>query len=245
MKRFYKFFLMIICMAFQMISLQSCSEDWLQPKSLSSLTLDNMMTDYDSFSSLLLPCEKNMRGFFIGKMNPMTEQMTMSDVAVAARPDWGGMPVMIDMDTQLTPQYPGQNYKENNIFYNQYAWKYYWMGLRFAGALISRLSIAEDNLTQEEIDYFKGQGYFHRAWIYYNLVNEFGDVPWMEGEPSQYKTDYYSYDRWSILEAIEEEARFAYEHLPETSDRGCVNKWGAAVLYMKILMCHLKWDEAI
>lgn len=245
MKRFSYCFLVIICIAFQMISLQSCSEDWLQPKSLSSLTLDNMAIDYDSFSSLIPPCEKNMRGFFIGKMNPMTEQMAMSDVAVAGRTDWGGLQVMIDLDTQLTPQYPGQNYTGNNIFYHQYAWKYYWMGLRFAGALISRLSIAEDNLTQEEIDYFKGQGYFHRAWIYYNLVNEFGDVPWMEGEPSQYKTDYYSYDRWSILEAIEKEARFAYEHLPETSDRGCVNKWGAAVLYMKILMCNQKWEEAI
>lgn len=245
MKKIAKYILGFIPAALALLSVQSCSEGWLDSKPLSIYTADNQLTDYESFSSLLLPCEKNMRGFFTGKMGPITEQMTMSDVAVAARPDWGGMQVMIDMDTQLNAQYPGENYSGSNIFYHQYAWKYYWMGLRFAGAVISRLPMAEDKLTKEQYNEILAQGYFHRAWIYYNLVNEYGDVPWMEGEPSQYKTDYYSYDRWSILEAIEKEAKFAYENLPVSANRGRANKWGAAALYMKILMCNQKWDEAI
>lgn len=245
MKRICKYLSGILPATLALFAIQSCSEEWLEPKSLSSYTIENQLSDYKSFSALLLPCEKNMRGFFTGKMNPMTEQMAMSDVAVAGRSDWGGLQVMIDQDTQLTPQYPGENYKENNIFYHQYAWKYYWMGLRFAGALVDRLSLVKEEMTEDQKNEMLGQGYFHRAWIYYNLVNEFGDVPWMEGEPSQYKTDYFSYDRWSILEAIEKEARFAYEHLPEAAERGRVNKWGAGALYMKILMCNCKWDEAI
>lgn len=245
MKNILNYTVCVVAAAMAMTALQSCDKSWLDTKAPSTLTTDDELVDYDSFVALILPCEKNMRGLMIGKMNPMTEQMTMSDICVAARPDWGGTPCMIDMDTQLTPQYPGQNYTGSNIFFHQYAWKYYWMGLRYSGAVVSRLSLGEDILTEEQYNEIKANGYFHRAWIYYNLVHEYGDVPWMDGEPSQYKTDYYSYDRWSILDAIEKEAEFAYNHLPETANRGRANKWGAGALYMKILMCNRKWDEAI
>lgn len=224
-------------------SMQSCSDEWLEPKPLSQLTVNNLLDDYETFSSLIPPCESNMRLLLIGKLNPMCVQMMQSDLCVCGRPDWTAIP--IDMDKQLTPQYPGLSLEDKKSWYHMQAWKSYWRELRFAGALISRIKVAEDNITQEQYDFFLANGYFFRSWVYYNMVNEYGDVPWMEGEPSQFKTDYYSYDRWSILEAIEKEAKFAYEHLPEKVDRGQANKWGAGVLYMKILMCNNKYDEAI
>lgn len=49
----------------------------------------------------------------------------------------------------------------------------------------------------------RGAAYFQRAYRYYKLTHLFGDVPYLSQEIETPKVDFYTYDRWSILEQME------------------------------------------
>lgn len=221
-------------------SIQSCDESWLDPIVKSKIVVDNTLKDYDDMNSLVLNVEMKFREFFMGYRYPLGMQMTFSDVAINP-----GTRYYVDWDKMMTPTEPdistSASYQKERI----YIWTQLCLGLRYAGSIGNRISGAEDNLTEEQKNELLGHGYFYRAFFYFMMVNEFGDVPWMPTEASGYKNDFMSYSRWSILEAIEKEARFAWEHLPEEANYGRANKWAAGVLYMKILMSNQKWEEAI
>src|SRR5690606_9225110 len=87
--------------------------------------------------------------------------------------------------------------------------------------------------------------YFQRAYRYYKLTHQFGDVPYIDWEISEPKTDFYSYDRWSILERMRKDLEFAYQWVPEKVDRGRTSKSACGVLLMKICMVLGDFDRAI
>lgn len=82
-----------------------------------------------------------------------------------------------------------------------------------------------------------GSAFFHRAYRYYRAVHQFGDVPFLEEELTEPKTDFYSSDRWSILERLYSDMEFAYKWVRTGAERGKVNKdaWRRSIL-MKICM---------
>jgi hypothetical protein len=77
------------------------------------------------------------------------------------------------------------------------------------------------------------------------LVHQFGNVPFIEEEITSPKLDFYTHDRWSILERLKKDLEFAHNSVPDNVDRGRVSKSACAVLLMKVNICLGHYDAAI
>ncbi|MDH6535555.1 RagB/SusD family nutrient uptake outer membrane protein [Parabacteroides sp. 52] len=219
--------------------LNSCSESWLDPKPLSFYTPENSYVDAAGFYSALTTCERNMRHEYFGDAAPLITEMILSDVAVEGTTDKAG-PAM-NIDVSLLP-----DAKLNDGNYNKVGWYWYegYKGIKYANVVIARIDDATYK-SEDERNQVLGSAYFHRAYRYYKLTHQFGDVPYLDWEINSPKYDFYSYDRWSILEKMKEDMEFAYKWVPEKVDRGRTTKAACGVLLAKICMALGDFDRAI
>lgn len=217
----------------------SCSDSWLEPKPLSFYTPENTYVDQEGFEAALVACEAIMHDEFNGDGCASLTEMIQSDICVEGTTDKAGP--QMDMDKSLLP-----DANLNNMDYTRVGW--YWTNaykaIKYANIIIARIDKVD--FTKEEIkSSLLGQAYFHRAYWYYKLVHQFGDVPYLDWELTAPKVDFYSYDRWSILEKMKQNLEFAYKHVSEQVDRGKVSKSACGVLLMKINICLGFYDQAI
>jgi len=218
--------------------LLSCDKSWLTPKPLSFYSPENTYIDADGLYAAIAACEKNMRHEFFGDHTPIATEVMTSDVGVHAGTDKTNC--LTNFDSYLTPNHLHSDGQGQISWY----WTQAWNGIKYANIVLNRV----DGGTYEseaERNAVIGQGYFHRAYRYFNLVHQFGNVPWIGNEIEEPTLDFCTYDRWSILEQLEKDLEFAYKWIPEVQDRGRCNKWGAGVLLMKVYMSLCEWDKAI
>ena len=216
----------------------SCSDDWLRPNPLSQFTPENVFVDEAGFQALLAQAESNMRWHWGGESAFALAEMRFSDVAVTGQTDANS--IGFNWDADLLPAVDLAHFNRRIFGW----WYEAWHGINTANTVISRIDNWTDGTTEQR-NAILGAAYFHRSWRYFNLVNQFGDVPWLDTETSTPRTDFFSYCRWSILERIAEDMEFAFQYLPATAWRGRVNRYGAGVLLMKIHKSLLNWDRAL
>lgn len=217
----------------------SCKESWLEPKPLSFYTPENTYVDVEGFEAALAACEKVMFNEYNGDGMPALTEMILSDIAVEGTTDKAGP--QMDIDKSLLP-----DANLNSVDFTRVGW--YWTNaykaIQYANVIISRI----DNATyksQADRDRILGQAYFHRAYWYYKLVHQFGDVPFMSAEVTEPKTDYYSTDRWVILQKLKDDLMWAYQRVPDQVDRGRVSKSACGTLLMKVDISLGNFDESI
>ena len=222
-----------------LLVLSSCSDSWLEPKPLSFYTPENAYIDANGLYGALTTCERSMRHEYFGDGSPILTEIIQSDVAVEGTTDKAGP--QMDMDKSLLP-----DATLNHCDYTRVGW--YWTegykGIKYANVVISRI----DNATfkdESERNAVLGAAYFQRAYRYYKLVHQFGNVPYLDWEITEPKYDFYTYDRWSILEKMKTELEFAYKWVPEKVDRGRTSKAACGVLLMKVCMSLCDFDRAI
>ncbi|MDR3252493.1 MAG: RagB/SusD family nutrient uptake outer membrane protein, partial [Tannerella sp.] len=217
----------------------SCSEDWLDPQPLSFYTPENSYVDASGFYSALTTCERNMRHEFFGDAAPIITEMVQSDICVEGTTDKAGP--QVDMDNTLLP-----DLDLNNGDRTKTGWYWYegYKGIKYANVIVARIDNAtyKDNAERNAV---LGAAYFQRAYRYYKLTHQYGDVPFLDWEVNEPKYDFYTYDRWSILEKIKTDLEFAYEWVPEVVDRGRTSKAACGVLLMKVCMALCDFDRAI
>ncbi|MDR2626720.1 MAG: RagB/SusD family nutrient uptake outer membrane protein [Dysgonamonadaceae bacterium] len=220
-------------------TLCACSEDWLKPEPLSFYTPENTYVEAGGFYSALTACERSMRLEYYGSGAPIKTEMIQADICVSGMTDKAG-PEM-DMDNTLLP-----DRTLNSPNYTQSGW--YWVegyrAIKYANVVIARI----DNATytsEAERNAVLGSAYFQRAYRYYKLTHQYGDVPYLDWEINEPKYDFYTYDRWSILEKLQSELEFAWQWVPETVDRGRTSKAACGVLLMKVCMALGNFDRAI
>lgn len=219
--------------------LAACTKEYLKPNPLSIYTPESTYVSYDALLSAVAAASHNLDEIFYGYGTPMGYEMALSDVAVNGTTDNGT--TTRDYDAQLTPTTMGTNFWAN--CYGTY-WSNNYNGIKYANIILNRISNATfDNESKE--NEIRGFGYFFRAYHYLKLVCQFGDVPWIGSEIETPKTDFYTYDKWSILEQIEKDAEYAYQWIGDVQDIGYPTKGAAGLLYMKILMLNGKFDKAI
>lgn len=219
--------------------LSSCSESWLEPKPLSFYTPENSYVDAAGFYAALTTCERNMRHEFFGDGSPIVTEMIQSDICVEGTTDKAGP--QINMDVSLLPD--AQLNHENNTKVGWY-WYEGYKGIKYANVVISRIDDAKYS-SEAERNAVLGAAYFQRAYRYYKLTHQFGNVPYLDWEISAPKYDFYSYDRWSILERMIPDLEFAYKWVPDNVDRGRTSKSACGVLLMKINMALGNFDLAV
>ncbi len=218
---------------------EGCSKNYLKPESLSKFTPDVSLTTPSAMQSALEACSMNNRGEFFGDSAPMLTESIFSDVAVEGTTD-KTTPAQ-DLNVRITP-----TAQLNNDDYNKIGW--YWQqwfkGVHNANVIISRI----DNVkwgSPADRNSILGQAYFHRAYSYYRLVNEFGDVPLILKEENAPNVSYYSTKREVILTQMKADLEFAQQNVSDVASKGEVNKGAISHLLAKIDLELGKFDDAI
>jgi len=212
----------------------SCSEDWLEIKPLSIFVPESIYVDREGMDALLLNLRKNLRYDYYGSTNVLVNELMSSDCAVSGVK---GVVGTHNFNTQVTPTGTDQNnfFKSWNVAYNQ---------VRNANVLISRIDNIED-ISEEDKNELLAEGYFHRAYWYYRLVHQFGDVPFLNKEYTEPKIDFYTHSRKTILDKIQSDMEFAVQWLPDVVEPGKVNRAAGNHLLTKIYLANSDFDSAI
>ena len=217
----------------------ACSDSWLEPKPLSFYTPENAYVNAEGLYGALTSCERNMRHEFFGDAAPIVTEMIQADICVEGTTDKAGP--QMDMDNTLLPDMDLNNGDKTKV-----GWYWYegYKAIKYSNVVISRIDAATFK-DEAEKNAVLGAAYFQRAYRYFKLTHQFGDVPYLDGELTIPKYDFYSYDRGSILEKIQEDMEFAYQWVPEKVDRGKTSKAACGVLLMKICMTLGDFDRAL
>ncbi len=217
----------------------SCGSDWLDPKPLSFYEPGVALSNADGLYSAITACERNMRHEYFGDGAPILTEMIQSEVAVEGTTDKAGP--QMNMDISLLP-----DASLNDANTTKVGWYWYegYKGIKYANVVISRINDATFK-DEAEKNAVLGAAYFQRAYRYFKLTHQFGDIPYMDWEISEPKYDFYSYDRWSILERMRKDMEFAYQWVPDKVDRGRTSKGACGILLMKLCMVLGDFDRAI
>jgi len=207
----------------------SCSEDWLKPDPLSFYTPENVFVDAAGFEAALVRCKKEMNSENHGPYCPIVAETDYTDIAVALR------------QSDFTKVTPSTSYQLPilNFFTNAYGY------IKNANTIITRIDDIE--WTDQGLrDKILSEAFWFRSYWYLRLVNTYGDVPWEGKELTGAKLDYYSTNRWAILDKIQEDMEFAVEKLPvEAARLGDISKGAANHLLAKIYLANCEFDKAI
>jgi hypothetical protein len=216
----------------------SCSKSWLEPKPLSFFSPENTLINESGFKAALASCANNIRPEWYQDGAPTITEHIFSEVAVEGTTDKFGPAV--NMNQLITP-----DANLNSPDFNRIGW--YWenqyIGVRLANTILSRLPAAEFNQAAKDV--IKGKAFFYRAYFYYRLVHQFGDVPAPFKELQEPKLDFYSVEREVILDRIKKELDTAAAVVPWVQDKGDVNKAAVLHLLTKVCLSLGLFDEAI
>ncbi|MCO5235099.1 MAG: RagB/SusD family nutrient uptake outer membrane protein [Chitinophagaceae bacterium] len=217
----------------------SCKKSFLSPDPLSFYTPENTFNTVGGLKSSIIACERNLRYEWFGDGAPIITQNVFSEVAIEGTTDKSG-PAQ-NLNLQITP-----TANLNSVDFNRIGW--YWdegyRGIKYANTAITYIDLPQWT-SQEEKNQVLAAAYFHRAYRYYMLTNEFGDVPVSLKEVSSAKTDYFSVKREVILQKMKEDLEFAEQWAPEIADGGEVTKGAVRHLLTKVNLALGKFDDAI
>lgn len=219
-----------------------CS-DWLDPKPLSFFTPENTYNSYNGLKTGTEMLNRDVRYFdyyptsFSADPCILSEYF-FSEMAVNGRTDAGNTPV--DLTALITPS---ANLKGNNSQINNY-WTYLYKGIKDANTLLTRSETAEfENENQrKEIE---ALAHFHRAFRYYRLVHQYGDVPFIVEEVTGPRYDFYSTKREAILRWLKNDLETTAPYLSNDVNIGQVTQAAAYHLLAKIDLSLGEFDAAI
>lgn len=207
----------------------SCSEDeWLEPKPLSFLTPENTFTNKEGINSALNHSRSLFRAEFTKNGPNYLPDFFLTDLAIqrAGKIQNGEIDMVPSNNTSTTQ-----------------AWKAAFDGINNANLVISRTpEIDEDEEVKNQLI---AEGYFHRAYWYYKLVHQFGDVPLILEETTSPKLDFYTSTRNRILKTMREDLEDAVKWLPETAPPGAVSRAAGKHLLTRYYMAMGDFDSAI
>ncbi|PCH69783.1 MAG: RagB/SusD family nutrient uptake outer membrane protein [Bacteroidales bacterium] len=230
--------LQLFVVVFSILLFMRCSEDFLDPKPLSFFAPENTFVDKDGFDALLLTMRKQIRHEFTTDVSSSDQaaiiyEFMASDIAIT------GSSQTInphDFTTQVLPT--GTAGKLH------WYWKNWYNGIKYANTIISRIDDAAfDN--DEERNAILGEAYFFRAYFYYRLTHQFGDVPFINGEVTEPKLNFNTATREAILVKVKSDMEFATQWLPVNVDPGKINRAAGNHLLTKICLAISDFDGAI
>lgn len=212
------------------VNLSSCVD--LDPEPLSFFAPENTFMDKEGLEALLITSRKQIKWEWFGDAfnagyceTPLVYEYAWSDISVMGAPE---VKEIHNLETQLTPT--------TNMALHLRYWDLAWNGIKYANTLISR--VPKSNIDNEDDkNQLLAEGYFHRAYWYYLLVNQWGDVPLLLEEVTGPKLDFYSTSRMKILQQMKTDMEFAVEWLPKNVQPGCVSRAAGEHLLAKIYLC--------
>ena len=206
----------------------SCSEEFLEPDPLSFYSPEEVYVNKAGFESGMIALRKDLKNEFYGSRNNLQMEYVSSDFGYGlGLTDW----------SIITPS-SGTYFPVLQLFERFYGY------IKNTNVIISRIDQGEWE-SQDDRNAILSEALFYRSWWYFRLIMTYGDVPFVGGELMGPKLDFYTSSRWTILEKIIRDMEFAVQWLPEQTDPGVVNKYGALHLLSKLYLSNLQFDKAI
>lgn len=212
----------------------------LSPDPLSFYAPENTLIDKAGLEALLITSRKQIKWEWFGDAfnagtvgTPIVYEYAFSDMSIIGSPE---TKEIHNLETQLTPT--------TNADLHMRYWDLGWNGIKYANTVISRIDQAEFN-SEEERNAILGEAYFHRAYWYYILTHQWGDVPLILEEVTGPKLDFYTASRWVILEQMVEDMEFAVQWLPVSVTRGAVNRAAGEHLLTKFYLSVGEFQKAV
>jgi hypothetical protein len=212
-----------------LFAVSACSKDRLKPDPLSFFTPENVFIDEAGFEAGLVTCRKEMNAENHGDLCYIPNETTFSDLAIPLRQsDW----------TKITPS---SVIREPVLTFFNNAYGY----IKNANTVITRIDdIAWTN--QNSRNRILSEALWFRAYWYFRLVNDYGDVPWVGEELKGPKLDYQSTTREAIITQLLKDLEYALAWLPVTPAKvGDISKGAANHLLCKIYLANADLDKAI
>jgi hypothetical protein len=221
------------------ILVTSCSEDFLDAEPQSFYTPDNALNTAEGLNSVLSSALYNIRTEYYGDGAPMITENIFSEVSIEGTTDKAG-PAQ-DLNLQILPD---ANLNSSNTNRIGWYWETFYENIKFANTVINRLDNAEFSSEAERNDIL-GRAMFHRAYAYYRLIHQFGDIPLVLEEVSTPRLDFVSTHRDVILEFIQSELNEAASMVNEVSNGGEVNRGVVLHLLTKVNLAAGDFGAAI
>jgi hypothetical protein len=211
----------------------------LFPQAPSKFTPDAALTTPAAFLNALAALNIGVRFEYFGDSAPLLTESIFTDAAVEGTTD-KTTPAQ-DLNVRITPTANLNSDDYNKIGRYWIAW---WDGIHNANVILSRLNNATwpSDVQKNQV---KATALFHRAYRYYRLVHEFGDVPLVLKEETTVNTAYFTTQRIVILKQIKTDLEFAIANLTDANNKGDISKGGAAHLLTKVDLALGLFDDAI
>jgi hypothetical protein len=229
----------LACMVMVLLVSQSCQKDWLKPKPLSFYSPENTLQDEAGFNAALAAIARNVRQEWYEDGAPIITENIFSDVAVEGTTDKFGPAV--NMNLLITPDANLNSADFNRI---GWYWERWYIVIRLANTITSRLPEVKA-IPDATKNVILGRAYFYRAYAYYRLVHEFGDVPAPFKELTEAKLDFQSVKREVILQRLKSDLDFAMQNVPWVANKGDINRGAVGHLLAKVNLALGNFDEAI
>lgn len=218
---------------------QSCQKDWLKPKPLSFFSPENTLIDEPGFNAALAAIARNVRQEWYEDGAPIITENIFSEMCVEGTTDKFGPAV--NMDILITPDAQLNSGDFNRI---GYYWERNYLIIRLANTITSRIADVK-GIPDATKNIIMGRAYFFRAYAYYRLVHQFGDVPTTFKELTNAKLDFNTVKREVILQRLKADLDFAMANVPWVSNKGEVNRGAVGHLLTKVNLALGLFDDAI
>ncbi|MDR2232909.1 MAG: RagB/SusD family nutrient uptake outer membrane protein [Tannerella sp.] len=211
----------------------SC-EDYLAPSPLSFFTPENIYVDRAGMETVLVTLRRGLRNEYYGDHKLMCIENYGAETAICT----GENQEIHNWNIQVTPTSSGSPTLIRNFFVLAYE------QIRNANTIISRI---DEPSWESEADKnaILAEAYFHRAYWYYRLVNQFGDVPFLNKEYNTPKIDYVTHSRQTILDKIQSDLEFSVNWLPRDVNQGKVNRGAGYHLLTKVYLANCQFQKAV
>ena len=118
--------------------------------------------------------------------------------------------------------------------------------VKYANSVLSYVGKVQ-GLKDEIRDAYKGRAYFHRAYAYYNLTLQFGDIPLITKLLTVPKQNYKSTSKTAIFQMLQKDLEFAVAHVPAQAQMtyvGQVNQEACMQLLIKVYLVNGEYAKA-
>jgi tetratricopeptide (TPR) repeat protein len=221
------------------LTLTGCEEEFLDADPQSFLTPSNALDTPEGLNSLLSQAMRNLRAEFYGDGAPMITENIFSEVSVEGTTDKSG-PAQ-DLNLLILPDANLNSADANRI---GWFWQEFYKGIKYANTVIGRLEDATFESDAQKNDIL-GRALFHRAYRYYRLTQQFGDVPLILEEITSARLDFVTTARETILRKMQQDLNLAVPMVNDVANPGDINKDAVLHLLTKVNLALGDFDEAI
>jgi hypothetical protein len=235
-KNSYDQLVRVFSMVLLIFVLNSCDQELLEEKPLSSLNTDNVLTSRNGF-------ENYITGLVLSARNELTNgdnyyrYVNNTDVASSAGAEYAGT---YDWNNQITPTTGFVGY-----FWN---WAYQEMILRANTIILyaDKPELAHVWETEAQRNAVIAEARFFRGYTYNILANLYGGVPIVDGIFATPKFDFVRATRKEVYEFAKADLEFASQWLPPTViQEGRIVKAAADHLLSEVYISLEEYDNAI